>query len=50
MQRTRFDFDVITGPATRPAPRPAPTPVSVPVPREEAAAGERKDGAAAGGG
>ena len=22
MQRTRFDFDVITGPSSRPAPRP----------------------------
>ena len=26
MQRTSFDFDVITGPAIRPAPKPAPKP------------------------
>ena len=28
MQRTSFDFDVITGPATRPAPKPPAKPAS----------------------
>ena len=39
MPRTGFDFDVITGPATRPAPKPpqkpATTPVNPPRPTEK---------------